>query len=157
MKNVHYCAPGEIFCRANKVLLAVDGSEGSSRAATVAIELAELTESKLFIIHVIPTPVVEQFSMMSDSDPVVVLEKYEQRGRLLLDGYKKAAEEHKIEVETILERGSISERIIAQSREIGSDIIVIGYEGATGGYRTGLGSATERVLLGTECPVLVVK
>ena len=57
----------------------------------------------------------------------------------------------------VLERGAPSERIVAQCRQIGADLIVIGYEGATGGSKAGLGSATERVMLGTECPVLVIK
>ena len=50
-------------------MLAVDGSEGSARAATVAFEVAEMTKSKLFIIHVIATSVVKQFSLMSQTDP----------------------------------------------------------------------------------------
>lgn len=157
MAEIQYCAPDHIFCRANKVLLAVDGSSGSARAATAAMEIAEMTKSKLYILHVIPLPVVEQFSLMSDTSSEVILAKYEEKGRKLLDGYKKAAAEYNVEVETILDRGAPSERIVSQAKSTGSDLIVIGFEGATGGSKAGLGSATERVMLGTVCPVLVVK
>jgi nucleotide-binding universal stress UspA family protein len=139
------------------VLLAVDGSKGSAKAATAAFEVAEMTKSKLYILHVVPMHVVEQFSLMSEWNLDEVLKKYEEKGLKLLAGYKDAAKEYKIEIETILDRGSPSERIVSQSKSIGSDLIVIGYEGATGGSKAGLGSATERVMLGTECPVLVVK
>lgn len=157
MADIQYCAPGHIFCRANRVLLAVDGSAGSARAATAAFEVAEMTKSKLYILHVIPLHLVEQFSLMSDTSSEGVLKRYEEKGRKLLEGYKNAAKEYKVEIETILDRGSPSERIVSQAKATGSDLIVIGYEGATGGSKAGLGSATERVMLGTECPVLVVK
>ncbi len=157
MEKIRYCAPGHIFCRANKVMLAVDGSEGSARAATVAFEVAEMTKSKVFIVHVIPTSVVKQFSLMSDANPEEVLVKYETAGKKLLDGYKGAAQDYNLEVELILEKGSPSDRIMQQAKEIGVDLIVIGSHGMAGSLRGGVGSSAERVVLGSEVPVLVVK
>jgi len=157
MEDIRYCAPGHIFCSANKVMLAVDGSDGSSRAATVAFEIAEMTKSKLFIVHVIPTSVVKQFSLMSDANPEEVLHKYEAKGEKLLDGYKGAAKDYKVEIELILEKGSPSERIILQAKELGVDLVVIGSQGAEGALRSGVGSAAERVMLGSPSPVLIVK
>ncbi|MFX1578482.1 MAG: universal stress protein [Promethearchaeota archaeon] len=157
MENIVYCTPGHIFCSANKVMLAVDGSEGSARAATVAFEVAEMTKSKLFIVHVIPTPVAKQFALMSDSDLEEVLRKYEDKGRKLLDGTKRSADEYQIDIELILEKGLPSERIIFQAKTLGVDLIVIGSSGASGSLRAGVGSSAERVVLGSEAPVLVVK
>ncbi|MGY5863014.1 MAG: universal stress protein [Candidatus Thorarchaeota archaeon] len=157
MEDIRYCAPGHIFCRANKVMLAVDGSEGSARAATVAFEVAEMTKSKVFIIHVINESVVKQFSLMSEANAEEVLTKYETAGKKLLDGYKEAAEDYKLEVELILEKGSPSDRIMLQAKTQAVDLIVIGSHGMTGALRTGVGSSAERVVLGSEAPVLVVK
>jgi nucleotide-binding universal stress UspA family protein len=157
MEDIRYCAPGHIFCKANKVMLAVDGSEGSARAATVAFEVAEMTKSKIFIVHVIPTSIVTQFSLMSDANPDDVLHKYEDKGNKLLDGYKGAAEDYKLEVELILEKGSPSERIILKAKELEIDLVVIGSKGAAGEKRSGLGSSAERVVFGSPIPVLVVK
>ena len=157
MEDIRYCAPGHIFCSANKVMLAVDGSEGSARAATVAFEVAEMTKSKLFIVHVIPTSVVNQFSLMSDANPDEVLDKYEVKGKKLLNGYKGAAEDYKLDVELILEKGSPSERIILQAKELEVDLVIIGSEGADGQLRSGVGSSAERVVFGSSSPVLVVK
>ncbi len=157
MEEIRYCAPGHIFCRANKVMLAVDGSEGSARAATVAFEIAEMTKSKVFIVHVIPTSVVKQFSLMSDANPEEVLGKYMATGKKLLDGYKGAAEDYNLEVELILEKGSPSDKIMQQAKENEVDLIVIGSHGMAGSLRGGVGSSAERVVLGSEAPVLVVK
>jgi len=157
MADILYCSPGHIFCKANKVILAIDGSEGSARAATVAFEVAEMTKSKLFVIHVIPTPVAKQFALMSDTNLEDVLRKYEEKGKKLLDGTKRAAGEYKLSVELILEKGLPSERIIHQAKKLGADLIVIGSAGTSGARRSGVGSAAERVVTGSEVPVLVVK
>jgi nucleotide-binding universal stress UspA family protein len=157
MGEIHYCAPGHIFCRAKKILLAVDGSEGSARAATAAFEVAEMTKSKLFILHVIPTPIVKQVALMSDGNVDDILAKYSIKGETLLEEIKDVSKEYGIEVELIMDRGSPSERILAQVKKLGIDLVVIGSSGASGGGRTtGLGSSTERVTMNIDIPVLVV-
>ncbi|MFX1483388.1 MAG: universal stress protein [Promethearchaeota archaeon] len=138
-------------------MVAVDGSEGSARAATVAFEVAEMTKSKLFIIHVIPIPIVKQFSLMSDSQPEEVLLKYEESGKKLLDGYKEAAKDYNLEVELILEKGSPHETIVSKAKEQQVDLIVIGSQGMTYTPRVGVGSSAERVIIESEVPVLVAK
>ena len=156
MGDIHYCAPGHIFCRTKKILLAVDGSEGSARATTAAFEVAEMTKSKLFILHVIPTPIIKQVALMSDGNIDDILAKYSIKGETLLEGIMEASKEYGIEIELIIDRGSPSERILAQVNELEVDLVVIGSSGASGGGRTGLGSSTERVTLNIEIPVLVV-
>ncbi|MHA2084649.1 MAG: universal stress protein [Candidatus Thorarchaeota archaeon] len=157
MENIEYCAPGHLFCRAKKVMLAVDGSEGASRAANVAFEVAEMTGSTVYIVHVIPMPTVAQFALMSGSDLEEVKQKYIENGNKLLEGYKSAAIENGIECEMLLEEGLPSGRIIYQSKNLEVDIVVMGSKGATSGARTGMGSTVERVMEGGEVTVLVVK
>jgi nucleotide-binding universal stress UspA family protein len=135
----------------------VDGSEGSARAATVAFEVAEMTKSKVYIIHVINDSILKQFSLMSETDPGEVLKKYEVQGQKLLNGYKGAAEDYKLEVELLLERGSPSDKIMQLAKENEVDLIVVGSHGMASSDRGGVGSSAERVVLGSEAPVLVVK
>ncbi|MFW9848715.1 MAG: universal stress protein [Candidatus Thorarchaeota archaeon] len=138
-------------------MLAVDGSEQAARAATVAYEIAEMTKSELHIIHVIPIPAVHQISIMTGDDEKTIKEKYAGNGRKLLDGYKTAAEEYGIKVELILEEGLPSERIVTYANSSGIDLVVMGARVAsTDKKRRPIGSATERVIEGTDCPVLAV-
>lgn len=156
MDEITYCEPGRIFCKAQKVLLAVDGSQGSARAATVAFEIAEMTKSQLFIVHVIPTPSVKQFARMTDENIDEVILKYTTKGEILLEGYNSAASDYGIEVTPLLEKGLPSERIMAVAMDEAVDLIVIGHDGLDA-KRAQLGSTTDRVVKGTDCPVLVVK
>ncbi len=157
MENIQYCEPGRIFCSSKKILLAVDGSERSARAATVAFEIAEMTGSELHIIHVIPTPSVQQISVMTGDNMDEIKEKYSKNGKILLEGYKEAAEKFGIKVELILEEGLPSERIVSYSNNSKIDLVVMGARGASvDKIRRTMGSATERVIEGTDSPVLAV-
>ena len=157
MENITYCEPGRIFCRSKKVLLAVDGSESTARAATVAYEVAELTGSTLHIVHVIPKPSVQQIALMSGSEPDELLQRYRVNGEKLLEGYREAAAKFNLEIELVLEEGLPSDRIALYSQNNEIDIIVMGSQGVSGLKKGALGSATERVILGANCPILVVK
>ena len=76
---------------------------------------------------------------------------------ILLEGYKKEAEKFNLEVVLSLEEGLPSDRLATYSVDHKTDIIVIGSKGLSGIKETALGSATERVIRGASCPVLVVK
>ncbi len=155
MNEILYCEPDRIFCRAKTLLLAVDGSESSAKATSVAFEIAELTGSKVYIMHVVPTPTVKQFALMADTDPEVVLAKFEEKGKILLEGYHVASKDYDVEVETILEHGLPAERIIKIADEREVDMIILGTK--TTGKRAGTGSTTERVVLGSNRSVIVAK
>jgi nucleotide-binding universal stress UspA family protein len=157
MESITYCEPDHIFCSASKILFAGDGSEGAAKAMKVAIEIAELTNSRLFIVHVVPTPTVKQMAVMTSMNEKEVLAKYVQNGEALLKGYKDAALEYNLKVETILEKSAPSEGVLAVAKAKAVDLIVIGSRGISGGRRAGMGSNTERIVMNSHGPVLVVK
>ncbi len=156
MENILYCEPGRIFCRSKRILLAVDGSERAARAASVAFEIAEMTGSTLFIIHVVPIPSVQQIALMTDGDSEEIKKKYAENGRRLLEGYKKAAEEYNLTVEILLEEGRPANRIIDHANNENMDLVVMGSRGPRTGIRLDMGAVTESVVEHTECPVIIV-
>ncbi len=157
MEDILYQEPGRLFWRTRRILLPVDGSKGTARAATVAYELAEITEAKLYILHVINIGMVQQIATMSESDSLDVLTRYMSHGERLLEAYKKAASEYNLDIELLLEQGLPSDRIVHVSREKRIDVVVMGSSGAEAQGRGALGSATERVVRKAPCAVLVIK
>ena len=157
MEEIVYHDSGRLFERTDKVLLAVDGSEGASRAAAVAFELSEMTRAKLFILHVINVGAVQQIASMSDTSDIEIMRHYMENGKKLLQGYKNAAKDFDIEIELLLEKGLPSDKIVSVAKDNGVEIIVMGASGITGERKGGLGSSTERVIRRSVCPVLVVK
>jgi nucleotide-binding universal stress UspA family protein len=157
MEEILYQEPGRLFSRTTKVLLPVDGSKGTARAATVAYELAEITEAKLFILHVINIGMVQQIANMSENDSLDILTRYMTHGERLLEAYKNAATEYKLDIELVLEQGLPSDKIVSIVMEKSIDIVVMGFSGAEKNDRGTLGSATERVVRRAPCAVLVIK
>jgi len=157
MESITYCEPDHIFCKANRILFAGDGSENAAKAMKVAIEIAEMTNSKLYIVHVVPTPTVKQMALMTSMSEGEVMDKYVRNGEILLKGYKDSTLEYDLQVETILEKSAPSEGVLAVAKAKDVDLIVIGSKGVSGGRRAGMGSNTERIVMNSECPVLVVK
>jgi nucleotide-binding universal stress UspA family protein len=61
-----------------------------------------------------------------------------------------------IGTEVVLEDGEAVDRILAKSKKLGTDLVVMGTHGRRGFQRLILGSVTERVLRQSECPVLSI-
>ncbi len=157
MEEILYRDPRRIFWETRGVLLPVDGSKPAARAATVAFEFVQVTKADLIIMHVINMGTVQQVATMSDTDPFLVMTKYKANGERLLEGYRKAAEDFDIIPELILEKGLPSAKILEVARNSVVDVIIMGSQGYTGQRRSGVGSATERVVRGARCAVLVIK
>ncbi len=157
MYDVMYQEPYRLIRRTKVILLPVDGSKDSARAASVAFELTEIADAKLIILHVINTGMVQHIARMSDSDLDIVMERYRENGENLLKSYMAAAKEHGIEAKLILEEGLPSEKILSVAEAEEVEVIVMGSRGATGQRSSAIGSTTERVVRRANCPVLVVK
>lgn len=155
-QDVMYNEPGRLIARTKVIMLPVDGSKDSGRAASVAFELTEMTKAKLLIVHVINLGVVQQMAKMSDTDPIAVMRRYMENGRALLEKYRSAASELGLNTELIIEQGLPSDKIIQLAKDRHVDVIVIGSRGATGQGHI-VGSTTERVVRSADCAVLVIK
>jgi len=81
----------------------------------------------------------------------------EQFGRGAVSAVRKMAERRGLECEEIVAEGSPHESIILVSHEIGADLVVVGSTGVTGLERVLIGSVSQKVLLHSECPVLLVR
>jgi nucleotide-binding universal stress UspA family protein len=145
-----------LFGETNIIMVAVDGSEGSNRAVLIALELAEITKSKLLITHIINLGKIQHLATMSNKDMLDILNQYTDNANHLLSKHEEEAKEYKIEAESILDKGLPSDKIVHLASEREVDMIIMGYYGATGS-KAGVGSATERVVQNSHCAVLVVK
>ncbi len=157
MLDVMYQAPKGLISRTKMILLPVDGSRDSGRAASVAFELSHMTGAKLLIIHVINAGAVQQVAKMSGTDPIVVLNQYIENGRNLLERYRNAASEYGLDIELILEKGLPSDKIVQVAKQKRVDVIVIGSAGLANESRGAVGSTTERVVRNADCAILVIK
>lgn len=139
----------------NKVLVPIDGSPFSERAAHRALELAKHFKSNIRLLYVVEPIITELYEVPGDLYKLMEALKFsaEEFVRRLKENFKR----EEVECSTSVIEGAPVEMIleVAQKEEI--NLIVMGSHGKTGLKRLLLGSVTERVINFGNLPVLVVK
>ncbi|MGG1572167.1 universal stress protein [Fictibacillus sp. NRS-1165] len=149
-----------------KILVALDGSEGSQQALEHGIELAKNLGVELTLAHVLnetPYPLYgEGYSMAAYQDSIeqevrqaATMEK--SHGEELLAKARDAVPETFISVKTELLEGEAARSICSYATTHDMDLIIMGSRGLSGFKRLVLGSVSQRVLSEASCPVLVTK
>ena len=133
----------------SKILVAVDGSETSSKAAEMAIDLAEKHGADLIALFIVAPNV--NFS------EVFYLAK--ENGQKIVDEVKNAALTKKLNVyaEVLFDVGSVPKAIVEYAEKNNVNLIVIGTRGISGIKRMLVGSTASEVVKYSHCPIIVVK
>lgn len=142
----------------SNILVAIDGSDVSLRAASYAIGLAKREGAKLAVLHVIHLP-ASGLMYTTESAFSQSIEKSRKGAEGWFEGIRKTAEGAGLDVktETMEELYSVPGAIIKKSEELGADLVIVGGSGLSGFKRFFLGSVASDVVRYSRCPVLVVK
>ncbi len=141
-----------------KVLLPIDGSETSLKAAKYAVRIAKQESAQIICIHAIGTPAY----MSKYNYPPLVSSFYEEARKAAEEWFEKVREIAKkegvdVETDTLPEVVSVTDAILSYAEDNKVDIIVIGTRGRTALKRFLLGSVANGVVSHAHCPVLVVR
>lgn len=139
-----------------KILIAVDDSAFSERAAQIGVELANSVKAEVAFVHVFDpaaTPAgawgfpADRISAMSEVEAKRLLSKFHESVPARSDGASP--------IRDFLESGAPAEAIVRVARKWRADLIVMGSHGR--GKVTGilLGSVSQDVLRSAPCPILV--
>ena len=152
------------------ILVAVDGSESSKRAAHVALGLAEKLRAQLIVLHAISPPTSyyrSNFPVPVGMAPPPPSQKeidtyyaYARRVALGIVG-DTVSEAKKVgtNVKTELPEGvsSVVETIINHAAKEHVDLIIVGTRGLGSFKKMLIGSVSSGVISHANCPVLVVR
>jgi len=133
------------------ILVPIDGSDSSNRAAEHGLELAEQFDSKLHTLFVVDT---RRYGEPGLSSTEIVVDELEDYGHGLVDDFADRADNRGIETETHVCHGVPQEEIIEYAAKIDADAIVLGYQGQT--HRKKIGTVAERVVRDSNRPVFTV-
>lgn len=142
----------------SKILVAIDGSETSLKAADYGIEFAKKYNAKLIILHVIH---IHAAGLMYTTESTFkqFIEKNKRESEEWFNTISKEAKEQgvEIETETVEEIYSVPGAIIKRAEEENVDVIIVGGIGKSGFKRLLLGSVATDVVRYSKCPVFVIK
>ena len=140
----------------DRILVPTDGSELSTPAVEMALDLAEIHDATLHVLYIVDQPVSvsgmgEGFSGLDE-----LLDALEEKGTKATKAVVEQASERNIETTAAVRRGNPHDDILSYATEHEIDVIVMGTHGRTGVKRALLGSVTENVVRHSEIPVLTV-
>jgi nucleotide-binding universal stress UspA family protein len=141
----------------NKILVALDGSDGGKRALGAAVEHAKLTHSDLVLTYVI------EWSPYSFHTPQELEERHQRRESeiqrahdSILDPEIAAVKAAGLEVESVTRHGKIAETLLELADEYKISQIYIGRRGESRMHAMIFGSVTAALVQASTVPVTVV-
>lgn len=152
------------------ILVPTDFSEGAQVALDHAKTLATAFQAKIVVLHVIETLAYTMTETMERVDTATMVKRMTQSPQLMdlyalvqravepaLDQLVQDLQKDGVSASRALVQGAAYEQIIAQSRAVGADLIVMGTHGRRGVSHLFIGSVAERVVRMAPCPVLTVR
>ena len=134
----------------NKILVGVDGSEGSSLALEKAISLVS-ENGIIYLIAVVPSPYKKFFV---DEN---IYNKIREKTQQLIDNIKNEISFINNDIVDTIEEGDASEKIIDVAAKLDVDLIVLGCRGANKIGVYPIGSVANKVVQYSHKPVMVVR
>jgi nucleotide-binding universal stress UspA family protein len=139
----------------HKILVPIDGSDYSNRAAEYAIGIAKAQGAEVVLVYVVDELVIDQFSNSAERTSIEAeLKKDGQRATKYVESVLEKAG---VKSSSMLLKGRPFEQIVNTTKSFDIDLVVMGTYGRRGAERILIGSVAERVIEYSPCPVLVVK
>jgi len=152
--------------RFSKILVAIDGSEHSMKAAEYAIDIAKDNKAQLIALAVLDITKIGYAASAFIASPTHGLDELEQKRKEAnewLDKVGKLIASQKVNNNNIQfksqmeESMSVAGTIVDYAENQNIDLIVVGSKGRSGFKKLLLGSVASTIVTYATCPVLVIK
>ena len=147
-----------------RILVCVDGSESSAKAADYAIDMAKKHGSQVIALNVVVSQLGYAYSsgafgLATPGAISDILEKAKQEAKKWFDEIEKKAAVQGVQVksEIVASPTSVVPAIVEYAEKNKADLIVTGTKGRSGFSKLLLGSVASGVVTYASCPVMVVK
>jgi len=157
----------------SKVLVSIDGSEASMKAAEYAVIVSGSNESQLIALHVLYSQTGYAYSsgtfggLVTPNSIKAIYDGAKQDSKQWFDTIRKYIDDEEreypgrkpidLKTDIVVTATSVAAAIVGYSEQHNVDLIVIGTRGRSGFKRMLLGSVASGVVTYSHCPVMVVK
>jgi nucleotide-binding universal stress UspA family protein len=151
----------------SKILVAIDGSEHSMKAAEYAIDLAGDNKAQLIALTVLDITNIGYAASAFIASPMHGLDELERKRKeahewldkigKLTSSHQKANDDDIQFKSQIEESMSVAGTIVEYTENQNMDLVVVGSRGRSGFTKLLLGSVASSIVTYASCPVLVVK
>jgi len=142
------------------IMVLVDGSRQSFRAAEEAIRLAREVGARMTAMAVIDTETLKNlltYRILATQEMSDFQVELETSARQYLDRVRTMALEEKVQVEQVLVKGPYHTSVLSQQKQLNADLVVIGAFQSSQATRDLLARELQKIAAMVPCPVLMVK
>ena len=147
----------------SNILVAIDGSEHSFKAAEYAIDLAKYFGAHLYAVTVIYVPASDNLSQKDVINKSLIEDNIDNNDRIdageWFESFTQNAKENDIQLKTELVNSArpVDYVILEYAERQKIDLIMVGTRGRTGFKKLLWGSVASSIVTYAHCPVMVVK
>ena len=147
----------------SKIVVGINGSEESMRAAEYAISIVKLYNAELIAVHVLTSDIGYIYSSPGVESPPLTIKEIvllaEDEAKKWFDEIKEKANKKDIQLKTesIVAKKSLLNTILEYVEEHNINLVVVGTRGRSGIKKMLLGSIASGLVTCSPCPVLVIK
>jgi nucleotide-binding universal stress UspA family protein len=147
----------------SKIVVGIDGSEKSMKAAEYAISIAKIYNAELIATNILTSDIGYIYSSPGIERPPLTIREIillaEDEAKKWFDKIKAAANKNEIQFRTefIVAKRSVLSTILDYAEEQNINLIVVGTTGRSGIKKMLLGSVASGLVTYALCPVLVIK
>jgi nucleotide-binding universal stress UspA family protein len=137
-----------------RILIAIDGSDASMRAADHAARIAKRDAAQLVALLVVPPP-----SFKVPGELIDYYDDARKSAKVWMQQIETIAAKHGMSVKTDILMGALTvlDGILEYAQRMSADLIVTGSRGSTSSNRKLLGSVSSGLVEYANCAVLVVR
>ncbi|MGD1808879.1 universal stress protein [Dapis sp. BLCC M126] len=138
------------------IVVAIDFSPITPAIITQAETLAQGFKSKLWLIHIAePEPDFVGFKTGPQPKRDHWAEEFRKEHKQIQDLAEESRQKG-FDAVALLTQGSTIETILAETKKLAADLIIVGSNGRSGIEKLFMGSVSEGILKDALCPVLVI-
>ena len=138
-----------------RILVPIDFSDVTDTLIMETVELAMALKASVCLLHVEATPDFVSYSpgpqYKRDNMPKEASKDYHH-----LNNLKTNFKTRGLEVKAVILQGDTVEKILQESIQFGTDLIMMGSHGHGALYHLLLGSVSEGILHKASCPVMII-
>lgn len=138
------------------VLAAVDFSDVTAAVVETAEQFACCWDAELLLLHVArPEPDFVGYRAGPDSAREDVAREVREEHRQL-EKLVRRLSDHELKVTPLLVQGATVEKVLKMAEDLSAQLIIVGSHGHGAVFHLLVGSVSEGVLRGANCPVVIV-
>lgn len=142
------------------IVVSIAGAPSSLVTAKYALVLGKLLGAKVTALYVVNEKVLQELlrsRIFVEAEAQVYARDLQQQGEMFLERIRKLAESKQVAFEGMLLKGVISDEIIAKTKELQADLLVIGELKEVTSVSQLFYDEGERIFRKSHCPVVMVR